>query len=60
MVSNDVQNLLAIADRVLMIHEGREVLQGTPEGMRTSGIQIVHRCVHGLGTGPGTEFCPAR
>lgn len=59
-VSHDVENLLAIAHRVLMIHEGREVLQGTPDDMRASEIPIVHRFVHGIGTGPGSEFCPAR
>lgn len=59
-VSHDVLHLLAIASRVLMIHEGREVLQGTPDEMRASEIPIVHRFVHGMGTGPGTEFCPAR
>jgi len=59
-VSHDVLHLLAIANRVLMLHEGREVLQGTPDDMRASEIPIVHRFVHGVGTGPGTEFCPAR
>lgn len=56
-VSHDVLHLLHIADRVLMIHEGQEVLQGTPDDMRASEIPIVRRFVHGL---PGTEFCSER
>ncbi len=59
-VSHDVDHLLAIADRVLMLHDGRAQVIGTPDELRACEIPIVHRFVHGVANGPGTEFCPER
>ncbi len=59
-VSHDVEHLLAIADRVLMLHDRRVQVIGTPEDLRACEIPIVHRFVHGIESGPGSEFCPAR
>jgi len=59
-VSHDVEHLLTIADRVLMLHDRRVQVIGTPEDLRACEIPIVYRFVHGVGSGPGSEFCPAR
>jgi len=59
-VSHDVEHLLSIADRVLMLHDRRVQVIGTPDELRQCEIPIVHRFVHGVEAGPGTEFCPAR
>jgi len=57
MVSHDVSNLLGICDRMLMLHNTGVQLIGTPDDMRASDLPIVHRFVHGLGTGEMTEHC---
>ncbi|MGD9496626.1 MAG: ABC transporter ATP-binding protein [Armatimonadota bacterium] len=59
-VSHDVEHMMAIADRVMMLHDGRVQVIGTPDQLRECQIPIVHRFVHGVGTGPGSEFCPSR
>ncbi len=59
-VSHDVDHLLAIADRVMMLHDRRVQIIGTPEEIRASEIPIVRRFVHGLEAGSGREICPAR
>mgnify|MGYP000240136859 CR=1 FL=1 len=59
-VSHDVEHLLAMAHRVLMLHDRHVQVIGTPEELRACEIPIVHQFVHGLGTGPGAELCPAR
>lgn len=56
-VSHDVQNLLGICDRIMMLHQKTVALIGTPEEMRESDIPVVRRFVHGLGTGEMTEHC---
>lgn len=59
MVSHDVPNLLGICDRMLMLHDRTVQLLGTPDDMRQSDIPVVHRFIHGLGTGEMTEHCSA-
>ncbi|MFW5866445.1 MAG: ABC transporter ATP-binding protein [Armatimonadota bacterium] len=59
MVSHDVQNVLGICDRILMLHSKTVQFLGTPDEMRASQIPVVHRFVHGLGTGDMTEHCSA-
>lgn len=59
-VSHDVEHLLAIADRVMMLHDRRVQIIGTPEEIRASEIPIVRRFVHGFEAGPNMEICPAR
>ncbi len=54
-VSHDVQSLLRICDHMLMLHDRRVQLIGTPAEMRESEIPIVRRFVHGIGTGETTE-----
>ncbi|MFP4248765.1 MAG: ABC transporter ATP-binding protein [Armatimonadota bacterium] len=59
LVSHDVPNLLGICDRMMMLHNRTVQLIGTPEEMRESDIPVVHRFIHGLGTGEMTEHCSA-
>jgi len=59
MVSHDVQNVLGICDRILMLHSHVVQFLGTADEMRASEIPVVHRFVHGLGTGEMTEHCSA-
>ncbi|MFO8078917.1 MAG: ATP-binding cassette domain-containing protein [Armatimonadota bacterium] len=59
LVSHDVPNLLGICDRMMMLHNKTVQLIGTPEEMRESDIPVVHRFIHGLGTGEMTEHCSA-
>lgn len=56
-VSHDVQNLLGIADRIMMLHDRTVQIIGTPDELRECDIPVVHRFVHGLGTGEMTEHC---
>lgn len=59
-VSHDVQNILGISDRILMLHEHKVAQVGTPAEMHESDIPVVHRFVHGLGTGELAEHCSSR
>ncbi|MGC9318575.1 MAG: ABC transporter ATP-binding protein [Armatimonadota bacterium] len=56
-VSHDVANMLEIADRLLMLHDRRVQIVGTPEELLASDVEIVHRFVRAIGTGPMTEHC---
>ncbi|MEA3402636.1 MAG: ATP-binding cassette domain-containing protein [Armatimonadota bacterium] len=56
-VSHDVSNMLGITDRMLMLHERRVQVIGTPQELLASDSEIVHRFVHAVGTGPMTEHC---
>ncbi len=57
MVSHDVPNLLGICDRILMLYDNTVALIGTPDEIRQSQIPVVHRFVHGLGSGEMAEHC---
>lgn len=51
-VSSDVERVLTIADRVLMLHEGRVVFQGSAQQARDTDDPLVRQFVHGLEEGP--------
>ncbi len=51
-VSSDVERVLTIADRVLMLHEGRVAFEGTPQEARDTTDPLVRQFVHGLEEGP--------
>lgn len=59
-VSHDVPNLLGICDRILMLHEQKVQMIGTPDELREDDTPVVHRFVHGLGTADMTEHCSMR
>jgi len=51
-VSHDVDNLLDMTGRALMIHEARIVAAGTPETLRASTQPIVRQFIEGSISGP--------
>lgn len=51
-VSHDLEQTLAIADRVIILANGRIAMQGTPEEIRHSADPLVHQFVNALPDGP--------
>ncbi len=58
-VSHDVDETLAIADRAYVISEGRVVESGTPDALRQSQSAWVNQFVHALPDGPVPFHYPA-
>jgi len=46
-VTHDMTSAFKVADRIVMLHEGKIVADGTPEEFRTTQDPIVHRFVTG-------------
>jgi len=51
-VSHDLRSIFGIADRVVMLYQGRVRLDGPPEAFRESEDPVVHQFVNGLAEGP--------
>ena len=51
-VTHDMRSALALGDRILMLHEGRLVAEGTPEEIRSSGDPVVSQFITGSPEGP--------
>lgn len=51
-VTHEVEELFAISDRVMMIHDGSVVACDTPGRLRAEGNPIVQQFVNGLAHGP--------
>jgi phospholipid/cholesterol/gamma-HCH transport system ATP-binding protein len=51
-VTHEVEELFALCDLVMMIHEGRLVALDTPEALRQSDNPLVRQFVDGLAEGP--------
>ncbi len=51
-VSHDVEALFAVADRVIMLHDGRIEAMGTAAELRQSDNEVVQQFIHGHPTGP--------
>lgn len=51
-VSHEIPETFAMADRVIVLANGRIAAQGTPEEVRESDDPLVHQFVHGLSDGP--------
>ena len=51
-VSHHIPSILRIADRVLMLHDGKLVSNGTPEEIRNSTSPIVQQFLQGNPVGP--------
>ena len=47
MVSHEIPEIFAIADRVAMLHDGVIVESGTPEAIQASGNAVVQRFIRG-------------
>jgi len=46
-VTHDMASAFKIADRIVMLHEGKLIFDGTPEEIQRTDIQIVHEFVVG-------------
>ncbi len=51
-VSHDLVSIFSIADRVLMLYQGRVRALGTPEDFRASNDAVVQQFIHGRAEGP--------
>jgi phospholipid/cholesterol/gamma-HCH transport system ATP-binding protein len=51
-VSHDMGSIYRIADRVMMLYEGRVQILGTPDEIRGSPDPVVHQFIHGETKGP--------
>jgi len=51
-VSHDIEQTFAIADRVIILANGRIAVQGTPQEVRASTDPLVHQYVNALPDGP--------
>ncbi len=51
-VSHDLRSIFGIADRIVMLYQGRIRLDGTPADFRGSDDPVVHQFVNGLPEGP--------
>ena len=58
-VSHDVDETFAIADRVFILGNGRLLAQGTPQQLRASSDPLVHQFVRGEPDGPVRFHYPA-
>ncbi len=58
-VSHDVEETFAIADRVFILGNGRLLAQGTPDELRASTEPLVHQFVRGEPDGPVRFHYPA-
>ncbi len=47
-VTHDMRTARRVADRILMLHEGRIYAHGTPEEIFTSQDPIIHRFINGI------------
>ena len=51
-VSHDMQSVFRIADRILMLYDGRQRILDTPDAVRASDDPVVHQFVTGAVDGP--------
>jgi len=51
-VTHDMKSAYKIADRIVMLHEGRVINSGTPEEIEHSDDPIIHQFINGLAEGP--------
>jgi phospholipid/cholesterol/gamma-HCH transport system ATP-binding protein len=51
-VIHDMISAYKVADRMVMLHEGRIVFSGTPDETRNATHPVVHQFVMGSSTGP--------
>ncbi len=59
-VSHDIQDTLAIADKIYILSQGKIVGHGSPDEMNVSDSPWISQFVHGLADGPVPFHYPAR
>ncbi|MDO8461552.1 MAG: ABC transporter ATP-binding protein [Deltaproteobacteria bacterium] len=50
-ISHDIESSFNIADKIALLHEGRILMEGSPEEVRQSKIPYVHNFINGISTG---------
>ncbi len=51
-VTHDMKSAYKIADRIVMLHDGKIIKSGTPEEIQHSADPIIHQFINGLAEGP--------
>lgn len=51
-VTHDMSSAYKIADRIVMLHQGKIVFDGSPDDTRTTSDPTVRQFINGLSTGP--------
>lgn len=51
-VTHDMKSAYKIADRIIMLHDGKIIKSGTPEEIQHSADPIIHQFINGLAEGP--------
>ncbi len=51
-VTHDMKSAYKIADRIVMLHEGKIIKSGTPSEIEHSDDPIIHQFINGLADGP--------
>jgi len=51
-VTHDMKSAYKIADRIVMLHDGKIIKSGTPEEIQNSDDPIIHQFINGLAEGP--------
>jgi phospholipid/cholesterol/gamma-HCH transport system ATP-binding protein len=59
-VSHDVKEIMAVADRAYLVSDGKVVASGTPRELDAASSEYVDQFMHGLPDGPVAFHYPAR
>lgn len=51
-ITHEMQSAFRIADRMVMLYEGKVIADGTPESMRSTDNALIRQFTQGLTTGP--------
>jgi len=51
-VTHEMKSAYKIADRIVMLHDGRIIKSGTPDEIEHSDDPVIHQFIHGLAEGP--------
>jgi phospholipid/cholesterol/gamma-HCH transport system ATP-binding protein len=51
-VTHDMKSAYKIADRIVMLHEGKVIKSGTPQEIEHSDDPVIHQFINGLAEGP--------
>jgi phospholipid/cholesterol/gamma-HCH transport system ATP-binding protein len=54
-VTHDMKSAYRVADKVAMLYQGRIIVEGTPEEIRSTDHPVVYQFINGLAKGPITE-----
>jgi len=58
-VSHDVNEITAVADRSFLIADGRVIASGSPQQLRADHSELVQQFIHGMPDGPVPFHYPA-